>query len=999
MERYVFTAEKKAALEGLRQPFAIYQFVNKRVVTLVLSEGFCELFGYTDREQAYYDMDHDMYKDTHPDDKARIANAAIVFATEGGRYEVIYRTRKKDTSDYVVVHAMGEHVYTEDGVRLAHVWYTDEGTYVEDSAETRFEITHTLSNALHEQSMIKASRYDFLTGLPSMTYFFELAEAEKEKILKSGGEPALLYIDFSGMKFFNNKHGFAVGNQMLQSFAQLLSAAFSNENCCRIGSDHFAVISPESGLEEKLNGIFAAFGKLYDGKTPPVHVGIYPHRIEDVPASSACDRAKMACGVLKGSYVSGFSYYTAELRENAVNKHYFIENIDTAIREGWIKVYLQPIIRAVNGRVCDVEALSRWIDPEKGIFSPASYIPVLEEARLIYKLDLYVIDQVLEAIKTQKDEGFHILPHSINLSRDDFDACDIVEEIRKRVDAAGIDRDRITIEITESMIGRDFEFIKAQVKRFRELGFPVWMDDFGSGYSSLDVLHSIQFDLVKFDMSFMRMLKEGGDGKVILTELMRLATSLGLDTVCEGVETESQSRFLQEIGCSKLQGYYYCKPLPFDTIRDMYCSKSLIENEDPEESGYYESIGKVSLYDLGIIAGDSENGFHNYFDTIPISILEVWNGGARYVRSNRSYRELVKRLFHVDVMSDMADFISSSGEVGDAFVSAIKQSLSTGNRVFFDQKLPDGSIAHSLVRRVSVNPVTGAAAIAIAVLSVTDPDESTTFADIARALAADYYNLYVIDLDTDQYIEYSSQIGREELFIERHGKGFFESAKRDTMTRIYEEDREPFLKWFSKENVLHELNTQGVFTTTYRLIDTGTPMYVNMKITRMRGGNRLILGVSNIDAHMKQKERYEELQKERNMLVRVMALSDGYLTMYIVDLETGSYVVCSSSDDFESLGASKGGEDFFGQAYIDVDTYCYPEDRKRFREQVTRENVLREIKLHGSFSIDYRLMIKGVPRPVTLKAALFRDGDEEKLVVGLREGKNAPGTDAQKKIR
>ena len=222
MERYVFTAEKKAALEGLRQPFAIYQFINKRVVTLVLSEGFCELFGYTDREQAYYDMDHDMYKDTHPDDKARIANAAIVFATEGGRYEVIYRTRRKETADYVVVHAIGEHVYTEDGVRLAHVWYTDEGTYVEDSAETRFEITHTLSNALHEQSMIKASRYDFLTGLPSMTYFFELAEAEKEKILKSGGEPALLYIDFSGMKFFNNKHGFAVGNQMLQAFAQLL---------------------------------------------------------------------------------------------------------------------------------------------------------------------------------------------------------------------------------------------------------------------------------------------------------------------------------------------------------------------------------------------------------------------------------------------------------------------------------------------------------------------------------------------------------------------------------------------------------------------------------------------------------------------------------------------------------------------------------------------------------------------------------------------------------
>ena len=987
MERYVFTAEKRSALESLRQPFAVYQFINRRVVTLLLSDGFCDLFGYTDRGEAVYDMDNDMYREVHPDDVARTANAAVRFATEGGRYEVIYRTRKKGESDYFVVHAKGEHVYTEEGVRLAHVWYTDEGPYSEDSSQTGSEINQTLSNALHEQSAVKASQYDYLTGLPNMTYFFELAEAGKEAIQDAGGRPMLLYTDFSGMKFFNAKHGFAEGNRMLQSFGRLLVKEFSNESSCHISADHFAVIAQEAGLEDKLNRIFHEFGELYGGKTPPVHVGIYPYQIEDVPASTACDRAKLACHALGESFSSGFSYYSVRLSEDAVMKRYIIETFDTAIREQWIQLYLQPIIRTVNGKVCDVEALARWIDPEKGVLSPASFIPVLEEAGLISRLDLYMVDRVLESIKVQKEEEFIIVPHSINLSRSDFDACDIVEEIRKRVDAAGIDRDRITIEITESVIGSDYEFMKGQVERFQRLGFHVWMDDFGSGYSSMDVLQGIKFDLIKFDMSFMRKLEEGGNGRIILTELMRMATSLGVDTVCEGVETESQVRFLQEIGCSKLQGFYYSKPISFDTILEMHRSRTLIENENPQESDYYESIGRVNLFDLGVLASGEENALQNTFSTIPIAILEVKEDTARYVRSNRSYQEFVKRVFKFDIFKEQIEHDQSESSYADSFFSVFRNCCRSGNRAFLDEKMPDGTTVHFFVHRISVNPVTGSAAIAIAVLSVTKQDEGTTYADIARSLAADYQNIYVVDLDTDEYTEYSSRAGEEEMSMERHGSDFFESARRDTMNRIYEPDQGLFLEWFTKENVLRELETNGVFTATYRLIDTGEPIYAIMKITKVRGSGRIIVGVSIIDTYMKQKEQYQEMKSEREMLLRVMALSDGYLSMFTIDPKTGKYVECSSSDDFDSLGAAKGGDDFFAQAFVDANTYLYAEDRQRFQEQVTLENVLREIRQQGQFKINYRLIIKGTPRPVTLKAALVKDGGEEKLVVGVRAWK------------
>ena len=979
-ERYRYDQKTQETLEHLSVPFAVYQFVDKRVVTLVLSDGFCKLFGYEDRERACYDMDNDMYRGAHPDDVARIANAALRFATQGGEYEVIYRSRALGSSEYRVIHAFGEHVYTDTGVRLAQVWYSDEGPYREDPEGQSCGLNRSLSNALHENSMVKASQYDALTGLPGMTYFFELAELGKTEIQR----PVMLFMDFRGMKFFNTKHGFAEGDRLLRTFGRILANRFGHEQCCRIGDDHFAAFTRQEGLKERLEELLRTCDEMNGGRNLPLHIGVYVGRNENVHTSTACDRAKLACDAISGKYESCVNYYSRALSEEASNRQYIIENLDRAISEQWIQVYLQPIIRAVNGLVSDVEALARWMDPVRGALSPASFIPALEEAGLIYKLDLYMVDQILKLIQDQQARSFYIIPHSINLSRSDFDACDMVEEIRRRVDAAGVPRDRITIELTESVVGRDRDFMREQVERFHALGFAVWMDDFGSGYSSLDILQSIQFDLLKFDMSFMQRLDEGENGKVLLTELMKMATALGVDTVCEGVETEQQVRFLQEIGCSKLQGFYYSKPISFDSILEMRRSHTLIGNENPAESEYYEGIGRVNLYDLGVVAGEEAEGFQHVFDTLPIAILEIRDGKAKYIRSNRSYQEFMRRFFQFDITRKNSRFSDAFIAYGDTFSQVVRQCCQQGSRVFFDERMPEGSIAHSFLRRISRNPVTGGVAVAIAILSVEEPDERETYVDIARALAADYYNLFVIDLDTDDYTEYASQVGGEELSVVRHGVDFFASARRDTMTRIYEEDRESFLRQFTKERVLRDLDKQGVFTTTYRLIDTGKPMYVNMKITRLHGGNRIILGISIIDANVRQEKEFEKLQQERETLVRLMALSDGYLSLFTVDPKTGHYLEYSSSEDFDSLGAEKDGTDFFGQAYQDAFLYCYPPDRERFQQQVTMDNVLREIRRQGKFSIHYRLIIRGEPRPVTLRAALFKDGGEEKLVIGVR---------------
>ena len=982
MEKYKFSAEKQQMLESMTIPLAVFQYVNNKIETLVVSEGFRDMFGYETLKDTYYDMENDMYKYDHPDDIARIADAALRFAVDGGTFDIIYRTKERSGSGYRIVHAKGKHVFETPDARVSYIYYTDEGFYAKDEGNHTTDFARSLNNALHEESILKANYYDFLTGLPSMTYFFELASASKERILENGGNPALLYMDFGGMKFFNSKHGFAEGDKMLKSFAGLLKEMFGNENCCRIGSDHFAVVTEKALAEEQLETLFKKCEQMNEGKNLPLHVGIYHAQMNPVHVSAACDRARLACNALKGSYASGFNYYSQEISDSVEKKQYIVEHLDQAIAEKWIKVYYQPIVRAVNGRVCGEEALARWIDPDKGFLSPADFIPFLEEAGLIYKLDLFVLEQILEKLKNQKKAGLTAIPHSINLSRVDFDSCDIVEEIRRRVDDSGVSRSLITIEITESVIGSDFEYMKNLVDRFRANGFEVWMDDFGSGYSSLDVLQSVQFDLIKFDMSFMRKLEEGNSGKIILTELMKMATSLGLETVCEGVETESQARFLQEIGCSMLQGYYYCRPISYEQLLERYQKGEQIGYENPAEASYYEAIGQVNLYDLSVIAGNNEDSFQNSFNTLPMGIIEIQDDESRFVRCNQSYRDFIKRFFRLDLSYEGSSFTKYS----ESFTrNVVDTCCRRGLRAFYDDKMSDGSVVHSFARQIGINPENGNSAVAIAVLSISEPEDGTSYADIARALAADYYNIYVVDLDSENFIEYTSSVGGDELAMERHGTNFFASAKQDTMTRIFEEDREMFLNMFTKENIIQELNSQGVYTTTYRLIDTGKPIYVNMKITRMHpGGNKIIIGISIIDSQMKHKELLEEFRREQETLTRVMALTENYLSLYTVNPETDNYIEYTASDEYETLGLTKYGEDFFQQSLTDIKEAIHPADLPRFLENFSKEQIMDEIQKTGSYKLQYRLMISGKPKRVSLHIAPFKENGKVKLFAGVR---------------
>ena len=502
-------------------------------------------------------------------------------------------------------------------VDLTYQGNNEIGALTKAFGKMRDQIRHNIDDLNHQLF------HDRLTDLPNMRRFFTLAKQERDNLIQEGKEAVMVYMNIIGTSNYNRQNGFKMGDKLIMDFARIISRHFGDNRVCRFNGDQFAAVADNAEVEAILARVLQECETAMDGKRLSIRVGIYSDKLEDVDTDIACDRAKYASDLKKGELSSSITYYDAEMLKRSEIDHHIIHNLDRALHEGWVKVYYQPIVRSSSGKVCDEEALARWIDPKLGFLSPAFFISALEQSKLIYKLDLYIVDEVLKKMKQHKAAGLYPVPQSINLSRMDFESCDIVSEICHRVDDAGIDRSMISIEITESVIGGDFEFMKEQVERFQSLGFQVWMDDFGSGYSSLDVLHQIHFDLIKFDMRFMDRFDDGDSGKIILTQMVNMAISLGMDTLCEGVEEAEQVEFLKEIGCTRIQGYYYGKPIPFEEILDLYKKGHCLEFENPEESEYYASLGRVNLYDLSGLSSDEDNHLNNYFDILPMSIMEV----------------------------------------------------------------------------------------------------------------------------------------------------------------------------------------------------------------------------------------------------------------------------------------------------------------------------------------------------------------------------------------
>ncbi len=402
--------------------------------------------------------------------------------------------------------------------------------------------------------------HDDLTGIHNMHYF----RRETRKILDNPAvDPSkkrFLFIDIENFKTYNDKYGFKKGNDFLIMTASILEEVFSDVPVARFSDDHFMILADVDNTQERLDSarrmICERCSEVYLG----IKVGAFQPKRDTDPAI-ACDRARYACYSIKKYYDRGYAEYNEDLDQEFHKKQHIVTNIDRAVEEGWIEVHYQPIVWSASHKICGFEALSRWKDPEYGALSPADFIPVLEEYRLIHKLDIKVIETVCADIQESLSSLHFAVPVSVNFSFLDFEQVDMLSICNKFTEQYSIPREFLHVEITESVMNTATGLLSDTITKFRGAGYALWLDDFGSGYSSLNVLKDFQFDVMKIDMQFLNNFSGNKKAGTILNSIVRLAEQVEMKTLTEGVETEEQASFLKKIGCERMQGYLFGKPL------------------------------------------------------------------------------------------------------------------------------------------------------------------------------------------------------------------------------------------------------------------------------------------------------------------------------------------------------------------------------------------------------------------------------------------------------
>ena len=415
----------------------------------------------------------------------------------------------------------------------------------------------------HAQSiLLKLSISDEVTGIANMHFFrsqaLELMHDKNTDIDKL----IFLFLDIENFKILNEKYGFWEGNEFLKAFADMTNLIFKDSIVAHFSNDNFVVLTKNEAISEKIQTLKRNMLSMkYDIKLG-LKVGAYrPENRECLPLI-ACDHARYACYTIKKHYNHDYCEYDNSMANSFQKKQYIINNIDNAIKNEYIKVYYQPVINARTGKLCGLEALARWDDPQYGFLSPADFIQTLEEYYQIYKLDMFVVEKVCQNFVYAKEHELVLIPVSLNFSRRDFDSLNIAEDVEACLNKYNIDKKLIHIEVTESTLSENDEKLKEILKKFRSNGYALWLDDFGAGYSGLNVLKEYDFDMMKIDMKFLTGFSGNEKARRILKNIITMAKELEMSTLTEGVETQEAYQFLKENGCEQIQGYLFGRPMP-----------------------------------------------------------------------------------------------------------------------------------------------------------------------------------------------------------------------------------------------------------------------------------------------------------------------------------------------------------------------------------------------------------------------------------------------------
>lgn len=421
---------------------------------------------------------------------------------------------------------------------------------------------------------------DPLTGLYTPHVFYDKAEALVHKNSETTYE--VIYIDIEHFKIFNERYGRDAGDEILKEIArELLMLRDSYGGIVGyIGGDDFIIILPRGTAEHEdiLKRLSDALKKpAYDIECLPA-IGVTTIHDLSIPISTYCDHAMTAMNVVKGKYTSRIAWYEDTMTRRLEEEPKALLEIEQALKNKEFILHYQPKCNLKTGKIIGLEALVRWQHPTRGLVFPGDFIPFLERIGLIANLDLLVWEEACRQIRDWTDRGLPVLPVSVNISRADIQFVDVVHSLESLLKEYDIDKSLLELEITESAFIEDAEIVLEAVLKLSERGFTLLMDDFGSGYSSLNMLKDIPVDVLKIDMHFLTLSDNGlSRGESILDAIVGMAHLMGLPVIAEGVETKEQVDFLKTINCDFVQGYYFYKPLALESLEALLVQKNIID--------------------------------------------------------------------------------------------------------------------------------------------------------------------------------------------------------------------------------------------------------------------------------------------------------------------------------------------------------------------------------------------------------------------------------------
>lgn len=691
------------------------------------------------------------------------------YLIKGNIMNMVYsRDRSRVESDMWMQMQTGNNHYSHLSYRICtktgRIRYLEEfGTVIDDAEKGRLIYGFTVD------SDMKYLTYELnkLTKLPGMNRFIEFAGRMLEINQKNTSAPQFAFVFFNirNFKMINVKFGIEAGNEFLKRTAEIVRTVFPDDYISHLADDHFAVLTDTAGLEERIAAVHDKLEEENRYASVEIKAGVYKVTGYPCDAAMAVDLAKLACDSIRTSVSDFYRIYTPSLSSDFEISRFAARNLDRAIQNGDIRVFYQPVIRTISGKVCGMEALARWYSPETGMISPGLFISALEENRQIYKLDCFMIESICRDYREITDKGGKTVPVSFNLSRFDFLLCDIFDVVETAVNKYRVPRDMLHIEITESMVVSDGGRIKETIDRLHKAGYLIWMDDFGSGYSSLGVLKDYEFDELKIDMAFLRNMN--AKARSIVTSVVSMSKGIGVNTLAEGVETQEQFDFLRDIGCEKVQGYLFGKPAPYDD-----CMKNLsergIELETPEEGLYYRSAGLI-----------------DFLTDKPLAIIESSEAGKKLLYANKHYFREMAQVGITDY--DSAD-TALNREWIENFTSKVEHSSKPEVLRFFENG------ARFRLTAQAISRLGGRTIIKGEIINITK-DKITSYEahmdDRLRAVYRQFSAVYLVKL-SDKTAELIYMPGGSEIIVKNVGNDFRQNCRMFCDNWITEEYRERF---------------------------------------------------------------------------------------------------------------------------------------------------------------------------------------------------------------